>query len=95
MGARYSADAPTDQVDVVGWCVLQLGGRGRKAGMETFKDAETNDKIAFITGGKVLVVDIEFAMDSNDGTRPNCSALLSQPHTPCPSEVRRRRARLR
>ena len=82
IGARYSVDAPIDQVDVVGWCVLQLGGRGRKVGMETFKDAEANDKITFITGGKVIIVDIKLAMDCNSMTHPSCLALLPRPHTP-------------
>ena len=83
-----------DQVDAVGWCVLQLRGCGKKAGMETSKDAETNDKITLITAGKVLVVDIELVMDCSDETRPSCSALLSWRHTPRPSAVRRLRARL-
>jgi hypothetical protein len=63
IGVRYSADVPMDQVDVVDWCVSQLEECGKKAGMETFKEAETNGKITLILGGKVLVVDIELAVD--------------------------------
>ena len=62
-----------DQVDVVDWCVLQLEECGKKAGMETFKEAGTNGKITLILGGKVLVVDIELAVDRSDEDHPKLS----------------------
>ena len=75
IGVRYSADVPMDQVDVVDWCVSQLEECGKKAGMETFKEAETNGKITLILGGKVLVVDIELAVDRSDEERPKLSVI--------------------
>lgn len=73
IGVRYSADVPMDQVDVVDWCVSQLEECGKKAGMEAFKEAETNGKITLVLGGKVLVVDIEFAVDRSEVERPKLS----------------------
>ena len=64
-----------DKVDVVDWCVSQLEECGKKAGMETFKEAETNGKITLILGGKVLVVDIELAVDRSDEERPTLSVI--------------------
>jgi len=64
-----------DQVDVVDWCVSQLEECGRKAGMETFKEAETSGKITLILGGKVLVVDIELAVDRSDENHPKLSLI--------------------
>ena len=64
-----------DQMDVVDWCVSQLEECGRKAGMETFKEAETNGKITLILGGKVLVVDIELAVDGSDEDHPKLSLI--------------------
>jgi hypothetical protein len=75
IGARYSADVPMDQVDVVDWCVSQLEECGKKAGMETFKEAETKGKITLTLGGKVLVVDIELAVDRSDEERPTLSVI--------------------
>ena len=75
IGVRYSADVPMDQVDIVDWCVSQLEECGKKAGMETFKEAGTDGKIALILGGKVLVVDIELAVDRSDETRPKLSVI--------------------
>lgn len=64
-----------DQADIVDWCVLQLEECGKKAGMETFKEAETDGKITLILGGKVLVVDIELAVDRSDEDRPKLSVI--------------------
>ena len=64
-----------DRVDVVDWCVLQLEDCGKKAGMEAFKEAETNGKITLILGGKVLVVDIELSVDRSDETLPKLSVI--------------------
>ncbi|KAF9649664.1 hypothetical protein BDM02DRAFT_3094462 [Thelephora ganbajun] len=75
ISVRYSADVPMDQVDVVDWCVSQLEECGKKAGMETFKEAGTNGKITLILGGKVLVVDIELAVDRSDEERPKLSVI--------------------
>lgn len=64
-----------DQVDVVDWCVSQLEECGKKAGMETFKEAESYGKIPLILGGKVLVVDIELAVDRSDEEHPTLSVI--------------------
>lgn len=64
-----------DQADVIDWCVSQLEECGKKAGMETFKEAETNGKITLILGGKVLVVDIELAVDRTHEDRPILSVV--------------------
>ena len=75
IGVRYSADVPMDQVDVPDWCVSQLQECGKKAGMEAFKDAGANGKITLILGGKVLVVDIELAVDRSDEEHPKLSVI--------------------
>jgi hypothetical protein len=80
-----------DQVDVVDWCVLQLGGCRKKAGMETFKDVETKGKITLIVGGKALVVDIELSMDRNDETRPKLFVVALRASYASPVNGRRRR----
>ena len=64
-----------DQADVVDWCVSQLEECGKMAGMEAFKEAETNGKITLILGGKVLVVDIELAVDRSDEDHPKLSVI--------------------
>ena len=64
-----------DQVDVVDWCVSQLQECGQKAGMETFKEAETDGKITLILGGKVLVMDIELFVDRSDEENPRLSVI--------------------
>ena len=64
-----------DRTDVVDWCVSQLEECGKKAGMETFKEAETSGRITLILGGKVLVVDIELAVDRSDEERPQLSVI--------------------
>ena len=64
-----------DRVDVVDWCVSQLEECGKKAGMETFKEAETDGKIPLILGGKVLVVDIELAVDRSNKEHPTLSVI--------------------
>ena len=64
-----------DRVDVVDWCVSQLQECGKEAGMEAFKEAETNGKITLILGGKVLVVDIELAVDRSDEEQPTLSVI--------------------
>ena len=43
--------------------------------MEPFKEAETDGKATLILGGKVLVVDLELAMDRNDKSHPNLSVI--------------------
>ena len=91
IGVRCSADTPMDQADVVDWCVSQLEECGKKAGMEAFKEVETNGKITLILGGKVLLVDIELSVDRSDEPTPGYPSLLPRLSTPRPSAGRRRR----
>jgi hypothetical protein len=88
-GVRYNANVQTDWVDIVDQWVSQLEECGKKTGMETSKQAETDGKIVPILRGKDLVVDLVvdlgLAVDRYDGTRPSYSLLLSRSHTPRPS----------
>jgi hypothetical protein len=43
--------------------------------MEPFKEAETDGKVTLVRGGKVLVVDLELAMDRNDESHPTLSVI--------------------
>jgi len=60
------------------------------AGMEAFKEAETNGKITLIL---VLVVDIEFSVDRSDEPIPRYPLSLSRPHTHHLSAGKPRRVR--
>jgi hypothetical protein len=43
--------------------------------MEPFEEAETGGKVTLILGRKVLVVDLEPAMDRNDESHPTLSVI--------------------
>jgi hypothetical protein len=60
----YGEDMPLEASLLVHWCISRFEAWGVAAGMETFKDQETPGVISLILGGKVLVVDVEFAVDA-------------------------------
>ena len=70
------------------WCVNQFGAWGTSVGMETFIDGR-EDGAAVVLGGKVLVIDVDFAIDPDEqlDRRPKVvniktsNALVSGKHT--------------
>ncbi|KAF8995428.1 hypothetical protein BDQ17DRAFT_1392198 [Cyathus striatus] len=62
-GILYGENIPFERNAIPEWCVAQLEAWGKLVGMEAFKDIREG----FITvalGGKVLVVDFDFALDT-------------------------------
>ena len=48
------------------WTVSRLETWGTSVGMETFKDDGRGGGISLVLGGKVLVIDVDFAVDRTD-----------------------------
>ena len=65
-------------------------GRGQRW---TFKEAGADGGVTLIIGGKVLVVDIESAVDREDETHPKPFVITPKTSYAYPSAVRRRGAR--
>ena len=60
----YGEDIPLEPTALVQWCISRFEAWGVEAGMETFKDEENQGVVSLIFGGKVLVIDVEFALNS-------------------------------
>ncbi|PCH43561.1 hypothetical protein WOLCODRAFT_103768 [Wolfiporia cocos MD-104 SS10] len=72
-GVEYGEDIPLERVAVVDWCVSRLESWGSSAGMETFREEEREGRLTVVLGGKVVVVDIDFAVDRTDPENPSIS----------------------
>ena len=72
-GITYGEDIPLDRATIVDWAVSRLESWGSSAGMEAFKEEERNGHMTVVLGGKVLVIDIELAIDRADPTKPGVS----------------------
>ncbi|TFY58921.1 hypothetical protein EVJ58_g6110 [Rhodofomes roseus] len=72
-GITYGEDVPLDRASVVDWCVSRLEAWGTSAGMETFREEEREGRVTVVLGGKVLVIDIDLAVDRADPERPAVS----------------------
>ncbi|KAH9920094.1 uncharacterized protein B0H18DRAFT_881353 [Fomitopsis serialis] len=70
-GITYGEDIPLDRASIVGWCVSRLEAWGASAGMEAFKEEEREGRMTVVLGGKVLVIDIDLAVDRTDPDRPS------------------------
>ena len=70
IGITFGEDIPLERTQIVDWFLKRLLEWGTSAGMEAFNEEETNGRITVVLGGKVLVVDIEFAIDRTDPSRP-------------------------
>jgi hypothetical protein len=68
----YGEDIPLDPSLIVDWCMGRLQTWGTSVGMEMFKEEVSDSRIAVVLGGKVLVLDLDFAIDRlSDGPRPH------------------------
>ncbi|KAG6920101.1 hypothetical protein DXG01_010169 [Tephrocybe rancida] len=66
----YGEDIPLNPNAIVDWCIGRLESWGTSAGMETFKDDGRQGSISVVLGGKVVVVDVDFSIDTADPTKP-------------------------
>lgn len=66
----FGEDIPLDRSLLVEWFLRRLLEWGTSVGMETFNDPEQNGRTSVVLGGKVLVVDIDFAIDRSNPARP-------------------------
>ena len=64
-GIRYGENVPLLLASIPDWCVNQLGAWGTSVGMETFIDGR-EDGATVVLGGKVLVVDVDFAIERDE-----------------------------
>ncbi|KZT65973.1 hypothetical protein DAEQUDRAFT_675902 [Daedalea quercina L-15889] len=69
-GITYGEDIPLDHASIVEWCVSRLESWGTSAGMEAFKEEEREGRMTVVLGGKVLVIDVDLAINRVDPDRP-------------------------
>ena len=60
-GVHYGETIPLNATDVPDWCIQQLVAWGTLLGMEAFQGDESQGGSTVVMGGKVLVIDIDFA----------------------------------
>ena len=58
----YGEPIPLDQSAIVDWAIARFEEWARNAGMETFKDESTPGHVTMMLGGKMLVLDVDFAV---------------------------------
>lgn len=73
LGIIYGEDIPLDSSQVVDWCISRFEAWGTSAGMEAFREEEREGHITLILGGKVVVVDMNLAIDRTDTRSPRLS----------------------
>ncbi|KAF5351782.1 hypothetical protein D9756_007426 [Leucocoprinus leucothites] len=69
-GTIYNEDIPLDPATVANFCISRLEAWGVKAGMESFKDDGRAGNVTVMLGGKVLVVDVDISISTEDPSRP-------------------------
>lgn len=65
-GVNYGETLPLNVTDVSNWCIQQLVAWGTLVGMEAFQGDENQGSSTVLMGGKVLVIDIDFATHRGD-----------------------------
>ena len=70
VGITFGEDVPLERSQLIDWFFKRLLEWGVKAGMEAFNEPGSDGRIAVVLGGKVLVVDIIFAVDRTDPVKP-------------------------
>ncbi|EJF62647.1 hypothetical protein DICSQDRAFT_104138 [Dichomitus squalens LYAD-421 SS1] len=70
VGIMFGEDIPLERPLLVEWFLKRLLEWGASAGMEAFNDPEQNGRTTVVLGGKVLVVDIDFAIDRTNPAKP-------------------------
>jgi hypothetical protein len=71
----YGEDIPLDRTLIVDWCVSRVKTWGASVGMETFGDDGQEARMTVVLGGKVLVVDVDFAVDRSDPLAPSIEVV--------------------
>ena len=66
VGILYGEDIPLERAALVDWCATRFETWGKSAGMEVFKEEERDGRFTMMLGGKVIVIDMEFAVDRSD-----------------------------
>lgn len=69
-GITYGEDIPLDRTSIIEWCISRLEAWGSLAGMEAFREEEFAGRMTVVLGGKVLVIDIDFAVERTDADNP-------------------------
>ncbi|EIN11734.1 hypothetical protein PUNSTDRAFT_98957 [Punctularia strigosozonata HHB-11173 SS5] len=64
VSTRFGEDIPATRDAIPGWVVSRVEAWGRSAGMEAFRDEDQGRRIALALAGKVIVIDIEFAVSA-------------------------------
>lgn len=73
LGTIYGEDIPLDRTVLVDWCISRFEAWGTSAGMEAFREEERDGHVTLILGGKVIVVDMNLAIDRSDARSPRLS----------------------
>ncbi|KAF9528552.1 hypothetical protein CPB83DRAFT_315918 [Crepidotus variabilis] len=74
-GVSYGENVPLQSSVIPDWCVNQLVSWGTSVGMETFKDDSKPGSPTVVLGGKVLVIDAEFAIDRTNVEKPTLKII--------------------
>lgn len=70
IGVLYGEDIPFDKDALVNWCTARFEAWGTAAGMEVFKEDGGDGRITIMLGGKVIVIDMELAVDRSNQSEP-------------------------
>ncbi|RDX52741.1 hypothetical protein OH76DRAFT_1400002 [Lentinus brumalis] len=70
VGITFGEDVPLERMQLIDWFLKRLLEWATSAGMEAFNEPESDGRVAVVMGGKVLVVDIIFAVDRTDPVNP-------------------------
>ena len=73
LGIVYGEDIPLERTALVDWCISRFEAWGTSAGMEAFREEERNGHVTLILGGKVIVVDMNLAINRTDPLNPRLS----------------------
>lgn len=69
-GVSYGENIPLLATSLPDWCIEQLISLGKSLGMEAFQDGSREGASTVVLGGKLLVIDIDFAIQRNDLLKP-------------------------
>lgn len=73
LGIIHGEDIPHDGTQLVDWCISRFEAWGTSAGMESFREEEHDGHITLILGGKVVVMDMNLAIDRANAQKPRLS----------------------
>ena len=74
VGIIYGENIPLERTTLVDWFLSRLEGWGTSSGMEAFRD-ESDGRLTMMLGGKVIVVDINLAVDRSDAEAPKINLI--------------------